>query len=1101
MNPDLELLLAQLELLRNRITISLNISPSANEAQIAEALKKVPPALLSPLDAEAIYFFTTVAKNNEAWNLSKILGVETNTIFNNAQQVNAVIHFLNVEIDKTKRYLYELEAQTAVELPTTIPANLPQLVRKLEEHRKLELEQHTKWRKIYESVIDSYNQRIIQGLSSTLSDNTLSKPELEFIAWKIVETVHESTNNQALPVEGVLTLVQQKLFNQADENPVYGKAAVLLTKLRQEPVVSRQLATVVRDTQTEATDGRVVFFDQTTQPNAFFITVPLPYSARKDRVNQILKDKHGLLPREYDALLNALAHKTIGINPGATLTQIPGLTSQESTLVEQLNSRQPDLSQQLAQELIPAKAVPVAPPATTTFYSVSRQINNEMGLWLQAPAVQSAYNEQLIESLKQKNNIIIVPFSTPVVFGAPKQPIINARELAKIIPGKEVGYQAVEQLIKEELNNFNKKTSAYANAQTITDSTDPGLYAFFVESADRLEKGLVSLGLDEQETKKLRNDYLRKIQRHTDNVFENFKRENPELVQSLSSSEAAHRFTVVQKSAETRASQGELAINVKRMLEVVDPGMREPLKQALIERYRNQLAFLQVETVQSTPIVPAAPPFPRPREWVTQAKFPKSRPDYITEPGWLIDEFPVLAGGEGATHANTPSRVGNFLLNNALGLGRGITQRAIGSALTRGAASTAARGAVGWAAANLVTVAIIIVLVLLIVIPLVQGMNFAGTHLPTEMKESGISSGSDYFALASGTCPLPEPYHILRDWGIYDPVKNIGHGSNFYWGSVGRGKYSYPIPDAYMYPKCNDPSCQYYGLAIDVVPDGRRISQVVAPYLCAKGEACGKQETEWIVDMFIQRGAQYGIILKDTNDPKHDWRVFLLHLERPRVQKGDRLSSAEGNNLIANLSGVPGRPHVHMEVTMDGIPVDPTPFCSGQAGRPVVPPGGGGSCSVPTNTENYCHPDNPGISPNIRNAFGSEADNAAITCRKESGGNPAALNNGCLVGRSAEYSVGLYQINILVHPDTSMGIAMMPKDLQQQLASVGAKNCVDGFNWAGGLSPKCSIKNQRVVDICRKFFSDPANNLAYARDLQKRVGWWPWSGAKACGIQ
>ena len=183
---------------------------------------------------------------------------------------------------------------------------------------------------------------------------------------------------------------------------------------------------------------------------------------------------------------------------------------------------------------------------------------------------------------------------------------------------------------------------------------------------------------------------------------------------------------------------------------------------------------------------------------------------------------------------------------------------------------------------------------------------------------------------------------------------------------------------------------------------------------------------------------------------------------------------------------------------MDGIPIDPTPFCSGQAstGGPVVPPGGGGACSVPTNSGNYCHPDAK-ISPNISSAFGSQAKNAAIACRRESNGNPAIVNNGCLVGRSAEYSVGLFQINILVHPDRGL----MPKDLAVELNQLGAGNCRDGFNWGGGLSPNCSVRNQRVIDVCRRYFSDPANNISYAKELYDRAGWKPWSGARACGIQ
>src|SRR3989344_6713354 len=199
MNQDLELLLAQLELLRNRIVASLDISLTADEVAVSRALKTISPTLLSPLEAEVVYFFTTVAKNNEAWSLQKILCEEAQILFTNPRQVSTIVKFLNDEISKTKRYLFELEAQPATELPRSVPANLPELVRNLEEHHQHESEQRKRWRQLYEGIIDTYNQRIIQGLSPTLPYNIVTNPAFELVAWKIVETAHESYANQTLP--------------------------------------------------------------------------------------------------------------------------------------------------------------------------------------------------------------------------------------------------------------------------------------------------------------------------------------------------------------------------------------------------------------------------------------------------------------------------------------------------------------------------------------------------------------------------------------------------------------------------------------------------------------------------------------------------------------------------------------------------------------------------------------------------------------------------------------------------------------------------------------------------------------------------------------
>ena len=47
---------------------------------------------------------------------------------------------------------------------------------------------------------------------------------------------------------------------------------------------------------------------------------------------------------------------------------------------------------------------------------------------------------------------------------------------------------------------------------------------------------------------------------------------------------------------------------------------------------------------------------------------------------------------------------------------------------------------------------------------------------------------------------------------------------------------------------------------------------------------------------------------------------------------------------------------------------------------------------------------------------GCHANQASVICNRESGGNPTALNDDCRIGATPDYSAGLFQINLLVHP-------------------------------------------------------------------------------------
>lgn len=123
-----------------------------------------------------------------------------------------------------------------------------------------------------------------------------------------------------------------------------------------------------------------------------------------------------------------------------------------------------------------------------------------------------------------------------------------------------------------------------------------------------------------------------------------------------------------------------------------------------------------------------------------------------------------------------------------------------------------------------------------------------------------------------------------------------------------------------------------------------------------------------------------------------------------------------------------------------------------------------------------CQPGTGLCSPGNLSAFGSLAREASIICNMESGGNPYALNCGCFLGRSVDYSAGLFQINLLAHCSGALSYTWSP--------------------------PSCTVLDQSRVDACLERFFDADENIQYAADLRRRAGdWGPWAGsARICGL-
>jgi hypothetical protein len=105
-----------------------------------------------------------------------------------------------------------------------------------------------------------------------------------------------------------------------------------------------------------------------------------------------------------------------------------------------------------------------------------------------------------------------------------------------------------------------------------------------------------------------------------------------------------------------------------------------------------------------------------------------------------------------------------------------------------------------------------------------------------------------------------------------------------------------------------------------------------------------------------------------------------------------------------------------------------------------------------------------------------KAEKASRICNRESASNPAAANYGCVKGRSVDYSIGLFQINLLAHCPASK----------------------PSFTWN---PPSCTFGNIPARDLCENRFLNQDENIKYAVQLSKNgTDWSPWSAARACGI-
>jgi len=146
-------------------------------------------------------------------------------------------------------------------------------------------------------------------------------------------------------------------------------------------------------------------------------------------------------------------------------------------------------------------------------------------------------------------------------------------------------------------------------------------------------------------------------------------------------------------------------------------------------------------------------------------------------------------------------------------------------------------------------------------------------------------------------------------------------------------------------------------------------------------------------------------------------------------------------------------------------------------GEPISP---GSSSGLPP-SGNCSEGTGPCSVANLLPYFGNDNDKATKAskiCNRESGSNPNAKNDGCLRGSTCDYSLGLFQINLLAH-------------------------CPGAFSGYSCNSPiYCTVGSQSILQACESRLLNPIENIKEAVKISNNgTNWAPWSAAAVCGIQ
>ncbi len=116
----------------------------------------------------------------------------------------------------------------------------------------------------------------------------------------------------------------------------------------------------------------------------------------------------------------------------------------------------------------------------------------------------------------------------------------------------------------------------------------------------------------------------------------------------------------------------------------------------------------------------------------------------------------------------------------------------------------------------------------------------------------------------------------------------------------------------------------------------------------------------------------------------------------------------------------------------------------------------------------------------------AEAEIASRICNKESRGGSDAVNKRCLTSQSVDYSIGLFQINLMAHCPGALADAS------------GRVSGTPGYNaW----NLPCQVADQALLNSCETAMLDPLKNIEKMIEIRTRWGNWnAWSAASYCGL-
>jgi len=190
-----------------------------------------------------------------------------------------------------------------------------------------------------------------------------------------------------------------------------------------------------------------------------------------------------------------------------------------------------------------------------------------------------------------------------------------------------------------------------------------------------------------------------------------------------------------------------------------------------------------------------------------------------------------------------------------------------------------------------------------------------------------------------------------------------------------------------------------------------------------------------------------------------------VHNGETKCFTGNCLDGSQNCSLNTNCGFVPGCTDSR-EVLCPGHSPTPT-----RTPPPPIPTGtipqGTGSCSY----ENLYDQTPTNISDSEK---ARRARHASCICQRESGSNPFQVNDGCIRNITAEYSVGLYQINLI---------------FDDRCRPIPDNGLIENI-----VAKSCRIENQTKFDSCKNYYFNATNNIGFMKELSSNMSeWHHWS--------